>query len=281
MGAAKPKLVLATREMGKRHSAVKSDLLPGKIPGEKERIILGTDNYRRIRQAPDRLVPYPPSTYQGNKPESQNMFDGIKGLFKKRNLQDIAHGLRSQEEVFDRRVAELGYDRKRGDRQVESIVKKGVDAALSNNLLGKREAAIELKAARAESAGLDHEMATAIKARAFVRITRRKLERSSDQSLKTSYDKVAALLDDPALKDMMLRADVSLDQFIKKIDVALSRAMDGMKTDDGFATDELDTSIFDAMADATRKGDEKKLQSLKSEALGNNERSKEEFESVS
>ncbi|MCX6926591.1 MAG: hypothetical protein NT154_25790 [Verrucomicrobia bacterium] len=160
------------------------------------------------------------------------MFEEIKSLFLKPKLQQVVLGLRTQEETFNRRVAELAYDRKRGEREIEAVLRRGTDASLKGNDLAKKEAAVELKAARAETVGLDQEMATAIKARAFVRITRRKLERSSDSSLKASYNKVSRLLDDSRLKEMLLRADVSLDQFVKRVDVALSRALEGMVSED-------------------------------------------------
>ncbi|HOX04540.1 MAG TPA: hypothetical protein P5555_20160 [Candidatus Paceibacterota bacterium] len=208
------------------------------------------------------------------------MFETLVQVFKKRKLQDVVLGLRSQEDVFDRRIAELGYDRKRSDREAEAILKKGTDAALRRNLPGMKEAAMELKAARTETTGLDQEMGTAIKARAFVRVTRRKLERYSDSSLKGAYDKVGSLLEDPKIRDMMLRADVSLEQFMKKLDVALGRALEGAKVEEGFADEDLDTGIFIAMAEATKKGDEKTLEQLRSQVLGPSAQSKEDFENI-
>ena len=198
---------------------------------------------------------------------------------KKVSIDDIAAGLQVQEEVFDRRVAELSYDRKQVQRQLERAIKKGVDGAASGSHFAKQEAAIELKAAKLEGSQLDQDLASAVKAKALVRVARRKLVRFSSQDLKKAYEKVVDLFDNSAVKELMARTDLSTQDFERRINIELDRALAGFKTKDEFV-DDLDTSLFDKIYEATQKGDTKQVADYMREATGQPSKVNDHLENI-
>ncbi len=183
-------------------------------------------------------------------------------LFNERRLQTAVLNLRRKEAALDCRLAELTRDYIRCQREIDFSLKKRADAILKSHNLDKRLADAELKALYRQISDLRYEISCATKARAFFSLYRFKLERCSGAKRKTAWNNMKRFLDLDQIKKMILRADVSVEQFLRKIDTALDRAIEGQKTEDVLADEEPaladeELAILEAMAERPKDGENK------------------------
>lgn len=183
-------------------------------------------------------------------------------LSNKRRPQDMLLIMRRKEEALDCRLAELTRDYIRCQQEIDFSLKKKTDANLKGHNIEKRLADTELKALYRQISDLRCAISCATKARAFFSLARLKLERHSGAKRKTAWNNMKRFLDLDQIKKMILRADVSVEQFLRKIDTALDRAIEGQKTEDVLADEEPaladeELAILEAMAERPKDGENK------------------------
>jgi len=178
--------------------------------------------------------------------------------------EGLVRQFREQSDVFDTEQAERSYQLKRLKGRIDGILDRGKKAAQAGDTLGKRQAGMELKAAQIEVGEVERDLMRVINARTFVRLTLARLERCTRSQLGKAYERLSRLMKDTDFQRLMTEMRYNTQEMEVKIAATLGQAFDQMPEDAELM--EVDTSMFDELAEADKAGDVEKVREIKRKA---------------
>lgn len=190
------------------------------------------------------------------------MFNWLFG--SKMTPEGLVRQFREQSDVFETEQAERNYQLKRLKGRIDGILDRGKKAAQTDDSLGKRQAGMELKAAQIEVGETERDLMRVINARTFVRITLGRLERCTRNQLGKAYEGLGRLMKDTEFQRLMTEMRYNTQEMEVKIAAALGQTLEQRPEETDLM--DVDTSMFDDLADADRTGDVEKVKEIKRKA---------------
>jgi hypothetical protein len=186
-------------------------------------------------------------------------------LFRSKMTPEILlQQFREKADAFDTAHAERNYDLKRLKGRIDGILDSGKKAAQSGDSMGKRKAAMELKAVQIEVGEVERDLIRVINAKTFSRLTLGQLERCNRTHFGKAYEALGGLMKDTEFQRLMTEMRYSTQEMEIKISAALGQTLEQMPEEVELM--DVDTSMFDELAEADRMGDVEKVQEIKRKA---------------
>lgn len=175
--------------------------------------------------------------------------------------QSLTADLRQMRETMETEIAEAKFKSVRLKKRIEAILKGGTEAASRGDTLGKRQAALELKNAQLLAAKQEKRMLQAIDTQTCIELKLQDLEHYSEGQLGKVCESLSRTMKTPEFKRIMGEVNFGADERDAQIVGALDRAFGELREEQ--ATYEIDTSIFDDLAEAVRNGEEEEILAIK------------------
>lgn len=191
--------------------------------------------------------------------QNNSVWGSIVGIFGKKKLdpEKVRLELRRKEREVGEELmrAKREADKLRVER--EKAIKKGVKASRNGDTVSKAEAAMELRLARGELNQITNTQFMLMKSRMVVRTMSRKLAVATREGALGLVTSIRDILIDPKLQDMIMDADVSLedagDWLTQQTNLLMDDADGKMGAEEDLCGEE--GAMFDQLVAAIEKGD--------------------------
>lgn len=194
----------------------------------------------------------------------------LAGVFRGRlNPRRIVEDLRVQEEDLKKVNYGLAYDRRVLDNRLEVAMQKGVSAVRAGKAMQEDEAAMEVRLVRTESAALQREHATVLKALLACRLASMRLRSAERGGALTIARKIKDLFEDTRFRRFLTSATVQEEQFRKYLEKELGVETRSLEETGVAQKMDLDAErmAFRACAKAEDAGDMEKVSQIRAEIL--------------
>lgn len=203
------------------------------------------------------------------------MIKKIAELLGGKNPKKMIDPLQMEIQSLKKSLKDLAFDQKKETRKQESIIQKGVKAAKDGDHFLKQSMASQLKSQNAILSTIERQRREILGSLSVAEVALRKIKYARVDDARSSIEKIKKLTEGKEWQNLLAQDQVDAENISDWIE----KQMDGMEQPEQYAA--ADTSIFDQLAQAEEKGDDKKVSKLRSQLTNtvNEENQKfEEFE---
>lgn len=187
------------------------------------------------------------------------MIKKIAELLGGKNPKKMIDPLQMEIQSLKKSLKDLSFDQKKETRKQESIIQKGVKAAKDGDHFLKQSMASQLKSQNAILSTIERQRREILGSLSVAEVALRKIKYARVDDARSSIEKIKKLTEGKEWQNLLAQDQVDAENISDWIE----KQMDGMEQPEQYAA--ADTSIFDQLAQAEEKGDDKKVSKLRSQ----------------